>query len=93
MYRVIQTVEGRQPTCWCTTDDFDFLCRFCQYMMDSARPDGLDDFWIVWIKGDRSKQRRFHEFCEVQEIRKRSFEERMKNVQVLSVNEAAFHRD
>lgn len=93
MYRVIQIVEGKQPTLWCTTDDFDFLCRFCQYLIDGANPDGLDDFWIVWTNGDRSKQRRFYEFCDTQEIKKRTFDERMKDVQVLSADEASFHRD
>ena len=77
MYRVIQIREGKPLTVWCTTDSFDLLCGVCQYLIDGAIPDGLKDFWIVWINGEKIKQRAFTEFCEMQEIRKRSFEERM----------------
>lgn len=93
MYRVIQISEGKQPTLWCTTDDFDFLCKFCQFQIDSAYDGSLNDFWIVWTNGERTKQRQFYEFCDIQEIRKRTFEERMSDVQVLSADETAFHRD
>lgn len=79
MYKVIQNVEGKDPVLWCTTNEFEFLCQFCQYLLDSADPSGLDDFLVVW-ENDRtrnSKRRLLTYFCDVQGIRKRTFEERI----------------
>ena len=85
-YRVIQITEGKQPTVWCTADDFKFLCKFCQYHIDSCIPEGLDSFWVFETKDPDDKgfevperKWKFLEFCEQQGIRKRTFEERMKD--------------
>lgn len=88
MYRVIQirkNTTAKDPTLWCTTDDFKFLYKFCQYLIDSAIPEGLNEFWIFQTrdtdeKGFEAIEKKwwFPEFCKEQKIRKRTFEERMK---------------
>ena len=78
MYKVVQVIDGKQPALWCETDSFDFLCGFCQYLLDGGNQEELVNFWIIWTNGDRAKWKRFFEFCDVQELRKRTFQERMQ---------------
>lgn len=88
MYRVVQIHENKipkDPTLWCTTDDFEFLRKFCQYHIDSAIPEGLNSFWVFQTKDPDEKGIEelvnkwwFPDFCKTQGIRKRTFEERMR---------------
>ncbi len=85
MFRVIQIREGKDPTLWCTADEFEHLCSFCQYHIDSAIPEGLNDFWVFQTKAPDEtgfeaieKKWWFPTFCKEQGIRKRTFEERMR---------------
>lgn len=79
MFRVIQRMQNKAVTVWCTTDKMGFLCSFCQYMLDNAIPEGLKDFWIVQTDDKETvvKQVWFPIFCREQRIRKRTFQERM----------------
>ena len=81
MWLVLQITE-KQTVKWFDSDSFDFLCGFCQYMIDSANPDGLENFWVYWTNGEKVKKKTFYEFCEIQEIKKRTFEERMAGSEI-----------
>lgn len=76
MYKVIQIDEekGRAPV-WCTAEDDAGLMSFCQYLADSARPEGLEGF--VVLREEDGATERLPSFLERNGIRKRSFEERM----------------
>lgn len=76
MWCVFQIVGGKIIK-WFGSDDFDFLCGFCQYMIDSSCDGGLEDFWVFWTNGKDTKKKKLYEFCDVQEIKKRTFEERI----------------
>ena len=76
MWCVFQIV-GEKIIKWFGSDDFDFLCGFCQYMIDSSCDGGLEDFWVFWTNGKDTKKKKLYEFCDVQEIKKRTFDERM----------------
>ena len=75
VYRVIQVdTKKRYGTVWCTTESFDFLLGFCQFMIDSAYDGKLTDFRVY----ENTEGTPFYEFCERWEIRRRTFEERME---------------
>lgn len=88
-YRVLQLSDGKAVQ-WCVTDDFDFLLGFCQYMIDSARADGLNDFWVIWENDAGKKSKWFPGFCEVHGIRKRMFDERMASSEIERKAKAAW---
>lgn len=76
MWCVFQIV-GKQIIKWFDSDDFDFLCGFCQYMIDSSCDGGLEDFWVFWTNGKDTKKKKLYEFCETQGIKKRTLEEKL----------------
>jgi hypothetical protein len=76
MYMLIQMKEASGPVVWCRSDNMEALEDFCQYMIDSSREGGLDDFRVVY-PGSSGKMENFYNFCREHGIRKRPFAERM----------------
>lgn len=73
----VSQIVGEQIVKWFDSDNFDFLCGFCQYMIDSSYNGSLEDFWVFWTNGTDNKKKKLYEFCETQGIKKRTLEEKL----------------
>ncbi len=74
-YKVVQIDEEQNMAAvWCAAEDDAGLREFLQYLVDSARPEGLGDF--VVLREDGAAER-LPSFLERNGIRKRTLEERL----------------
>ena len=78
MWYVISLDHG-QSLRWEETDRYEELLRCCQYLKNSIAEAKQNNFRVIhYAAGALDSDESFAEFCEQNEIRKETFEERMR---------------
>lgn len=76
--KFITVDNDKKVTVWCTTNSLELFRDFMQYVLDSCnRPEEF----MIWDTEKDAVYNMYEIATEQYEMRKRTFEERMKNIQ------------
>jgi len=72
------TMDDKKVYCWCTTNTLKMFRDFMQYMLDSC---SNPEHFMIWDTKSDKVYDAYKVATQQYEMRKRTFDERMKNIQ------------
>ena len=70
------TIDNNKAYCWCTTNTLELFRDFMQYVLDSCNK---PEIFLIWDVENDKKYNMYQVATEVYGMRKRSFEEKLKD--------------